>query len=161
MSNPHDRLFKAVLGQPGYAAEHLARFLPPAVASALDLRDIELVPGSFVGEMLGERHTDLLYQTRSTGRPQRLQRFPEPKPQRPGSPSQRGEPPVDLLERRPGHEPPRPNVALRVHRDTRQPIAQVPDRFWGFGMHCIYGQYMVGSFISDDWVRLWYKSLEH
>lgn len=57
----HDKLFKAVFSEPANAVAHFERFLPAAVTAALDLANARHVPGSFVDEVLSERHTDLLY----------------------------------------------------------------------------------------------------
>jgi len=62
--NHHDRLFKAVFGQPEHAIDHFRRFLPVEVVGALDLDTTTLVPGSFVDAALSELHTDLLFSVR-------------------------------------------------------------------------------------------------
>ncbi len=71
MSNPHDSLFKQVLGQPRYAAAYLARFLPRDVADALELGALAVLPGTFVDEELRHRHTDLLLAVPRRGRTSR------------------------------------------------------------------------------------------
>jgi len=61
MSNPHDALFKAVLGDPEHARGALRSVVPVAVAEALDWPTLVRCPGSFVDPILRERHTDLLF----------------------------------------------------------------------------------------------------
>ena len=61
ISNPHDALFKAVLGQPEHARGALRAVLPAVVAEALDWSTLTLRPGSFVDSALSSEHTDLLY----------------------------------------------------------------------------------------------------
>ena len=58
--NPHDSLFKEVLGRPAYARAYLTRVLPPELCEVLDFDRIEVVSGEFVDEELRSRHTDLL-----------------------------------------------------------------------------------------------------
>jgi predicted transposase/invertase (TIGR01784 family) len=59
--NPHDALFKAVIGKPEHARGVLRAVVPPALAAALDWQSLTLRPGSFVDLALKEQHTDLLY----------------------------------------------------------------------------------------------------
>ena len=61
ISNPHDALFKAVLGQPEHARGTLRAIVPGALAEALDWSTLTLRPGSFVDAALSHLHTDLLY----------------------------------------------------------------------------------------------------
>ncbi|HEX7838159.1 MAG TPA: Rpn family recombination-promoting nuclease/putative transposase [Kofleriaceae bacterium] len=61
ISNPHDALFKAVLGQPEHARGTLRAVVPVALAEALDWSTLTLRPGSFVDAALSHQHTDLLY----------------------------------------------------------------------------------------------------
>ena len=61
--NPHDALFKGVLGTPEHARGVLRTLVPAALAEALDWQTLTLCPGSFVDEALQEQHTDLLYST--------------------------------------------------------------------------------------------------
>lgn len=58
---PHDALFKRVFSQPVQAASLLRFELPPAVSARIDWSSLKVVPGSFIDETLGERHTDLLF----------------------------------------------------------------------------------------------------
>jgi predicted transposase/invertase (TIGR01784 family) len=60
-SNPHDALFKVVLGQPEHARGMLRAVVPPVLAEALDWQTLTLRPGSFVDAALRHQHTDLLY----------------------------------------------------------------------------------------------------
>ena len=59
--NPHDALFKVVLGQPEHARGVLRAVVPPVLAEALDWQTLTLRPGSFVDAALRHQHTDLLY----------------------------------------------------------------------------------------------------
>ncbi len=59
--NPHDALFKAVLGKPEHARGALRSVVPAALAEALDWQTLTLRPSSFVDLALKEQHTDLLY----------------------------------------------------------------------------------------------------
>jgi predicted transposase/invertase (TIGR01784 family) len=61
ISNPHDALFRAVLGRPEHASGVLRAVLPSALAEALDWSTLALRPGSFVDSALRQQHTDLLY----------------------------------------------------------------------------------------------------
>ena len=61
--NPHDALFKGVLGKPEHARGALRALVPAPLAEALDWQTLTLCPGSFVDEALQEQHTDLLYST--------------------------------------------------------------------------------------------------
>jgi hypothetical protein len=59
--NPHDALFKAVLGQPEHARGMLRAVVPSVLAEALDWQTLTLRQGSFVDAALRHQHTDLLY----------------------------------------------------------------------------------------------------
>ncbi len=59
--NPHDALFKVVLGKPEHARGMLRAVVPPVLAEALDWQTLTLRPGSFVDAALKHQHTDLLY----------------------------------------------------------------------------------------------------
>jgi predicted transposase/invertase (TIGR01784 family) len=61
ISNPHDLLFKAVLGRPEHARGALRAVVPPMLAQGLDWSTLTLRPGSFVDSALAHQHTDLLY----------------------------------------------------------------------------------------------------
>ncbi|WP_394820928.1 Rpn family recombination-promoting nuclease/putative transposase [Pendulispora albinea] len=63
--SPHDALFKAAFGRSDIARSELETVLPPALRERLDLRSLELQPGSFVDEELESTHSDLLYETRT------------------------------------------------------------------------------------------------
>lgn len=60
-SNPHDAVFRRVLGEPANAASQLRAVLPAAVVDRLDLDRLAPVPGSFVDEDLQWRHSDVLF----------------------------------------------------------------------------------------------------
>ena len=57
--NPHDALFKAVLGQPAHAPGMLRAVVPPVLAEALDWQTLTLRLGSLVEAALRHQHTDL------------------------------------------------------------------------------------------------------
>ncbi len=59
--NPHDALFKGVLGKPEHARGVLRSLVPAALAEALDWSALTHCPGSFVDLALKEQFTDLLY----------------------------------------------------------------------------------------------------
>jgi predicted transposase/invertase (TIGR01784 family) len=61
IANPHDAMFKAVLGQPEHARGMLRAIVSPPLAEALDWSTLTLRPGSFVDPALTHQHTDLLY----------------------------------------------------------------------------------------------------
>lgn len=67
-SNPHDALFRRVLGEPEHAASQLRSVLPPALVAGVELDTLTPVAGSFVDEALRWRHCDLLFRTRCRGR---------------------------------------------------------------------------------------------
>ena len=62
LSSPHDRFFKAVFGRTEVAAEFLARYLPPAVAAALDWATLRAGKDSFLDPDLAQHPADLLYE---------------------------------------------------------------------------------------------------
>jgi predicted transposase/invertase (TIGR01784 family) len=63
--SPHDALFKSAFGKPEIARSELEHMLPSALRAQLDLRELDVVPGSFVDEELRHAHADLLYRTRA------------------------------------------------------------------------------------------------
>ena len=65
--NPHDALFRRVLGEPEHAASQLRSVLPPALTERLEMDRLTPVPGSFVDEELRWRHCDLLFSTTTSG----------------------------------------------------------------------------------------------
>ncbi|MEU8900791.1 Rpn family recombination-promoting nuclease/putative transposase [Nocardia sp. NPDC048505] len=67
-SNPHDALFRRVLGQPANATSQLRRVLPEAVAARMDWKRLELMSCSFVSEELRSSYCDLAFRTTCDGR---------------------------------------------------------------------------------------------
>ncbi|QOR71149.1 Rpn family recombination-promoting nuclease/putative transposase [Ruania alkalisoli] len=67
--NPHDAMFRAVVGVPANAASVLASVLPAEVAGGFDLGGLRPEPGSFVDAEMRQRHTDLLFSTHLNGKP--------------------------------------------------------------------------------------------
>lgn len=63
LGQPHDGLFKLVLGRPEHAASELRSILPDALVDRLDLNGLEKVDGSFVDPALRQHHTDVLFRT--------------------------------------------------------------------------------------------------
>ncbi len=64
ITNPHDRFFKELLGQPAIAADFLLNYLPPEVVAALDLSAPEPVRDAFIDPELQQHFSDLLYRVR-------------------------------------------------------------------------------------------------
>jgi predicted transposase YdaD len=67
-AQPHDSLFRFVLGKPMHAAAELRAVLPAPLADRLNLVNMRPVNGSFVDEELTNRHCDVLMQTTLDGR---------------------------------------------------------------------------------------------
>lgn len=65
---PHDGLFRAVLGLPEHASSELRSVLSPELAARIDLDRLEPIPGTFVDKNLARRHTDVLFRTRIDAR---------------------------------------------------------------------------------------------
>jgi predicted transposase/invertase (TIGR01784 family) len=59
--NIHDSFFKRVLGDPRAADTFLREHLPQDLVSLFAPQLPELLPGSFVDELLGQHHSDLLF----------------------------------------------------------------------------------------------------
>jgi hypothetical protein len=59
--NPHDAVFRKVLGEPANAASQLRAVLPETLVRRLDLERLERAPDSFVDEELGRRQSDLVF----------------------------------------------------------------------------------------------------
>jgi predicted transposase YdaD len=67
-AQPHDSLFRFVLGKPVHAASELRAVLPAQLADRLNLANMRPVNGSFVDEELKNRHADVLMRTTLDGR---------------------------------------------------------------------------------------------
>lgn len=63
IGQPHDALFRRVLGRPEHAGSELRSILPPGLAARIDLDHLEPVPGTFVDGHLRQHHTDVLFRT--------------------------------------------------------------------------------------------------
>ena len=61
---PHDGLFKGILGRPEHAASELRSILPAGLVGRLDFDRLERVEGSFVDRALRQQHTDVLFRAR-------------------------------------------------------------------------------------------------
>ncbi len=61
VDNPHDRLFKVTLSQPGAASAYLRSVLPAALCAALDFEHMEAQPTDLVGTRLQELFADVVY----------------------------------------------------------------------------------------------------
>ena len=68
-TNPHDAFFKWAFSTPEHAEGELRHVLPPAVVERIDWPSLSLCPGSFVDDVFQDRHTDLLFSVRLSGRP--------------------------------------------------------------------------------------------
>jgi predicted transposase/invertase (TIGR01784 family) len=64
LTNPHDKFFKEIFGQPDLAADFVRNYLPSAIVNALDLDALEVQKESFVDEKLEENFADLIYRVR-------------------------------------------------------------------------------------------------
>ena len=64
ITNPHDKFFKEIFGQPEIAADFMVNYLPAPVVAELDLSAPELVKDSFVDANLQEHFSDLLYKVK-------------------------------------------------------------------------------------------------
>lgn len=69
---PHDRLFKSTFSQVDEARGLLQSVLPDALVVRVDWSTLSPLAGSFVGEELRLRHTDLLFAAQIAGRDARL-----------------------------------------------------------------------------------------
>ena len=67
--NPHDRFFKAVLGNEKCAREFLELYLPEELARQLDLNTLAITKDSFIEKELQEYFSDLLYYVEIKGQP--------------------------------------------------------------------------------------------
>ncbi|MBF0341940.1 MAG: Rpn family recombination-promoting nuclease/putative transposase [Magnetococcales bacterium] len=65
ITQPHDRLFRALMSHPETAGAFLRESLPPEVSRLLALEPPELVDGSFVEERLRPCFSDRLFQART------------------------------------------------------------------------------------------------
>jgi predicted transposase YdaD len=69
ISNPHDKLFKQLLGEPGNAASFLTHNLPGELASQLDLSTLQVVHASFIDAQFIQSEADLLFSVAIANRP--------------------------------------------------------------------------------------------
>ena len=67
--NPHDRFFKAVLGDEKHAREFLELYLPQELVRQLDLNTLAITKDSFIEKELREYFSDLLYRVELKGQP--------------------------------------------------------------------------------------------
>ncbi|HEX4949265.1 MAG TPA: Rpn family recombination-promoting nuclease/putative transposase [Blastocatellia bacterium] len=67
LSNPHDKFFKEIFGQPDLAADFVRNYLPPAIVNSIDLPSLEVQKESFLDEKLEESFADLIYRVRLRG----------------------------------------------------------------------------------------------
>ena len=66
--NPHDKLFKQLLGEPENAASFLASNLPADVVARLDLKSLRVVQVSFIDAQFVQSEADLLFSVEVCGR---------------------------------------------------------------------------------------------
>lgn len=69
IANPHDKLFKQLLGEAEHAASFLGGNLPAEVVAHLDLSSLEVVQSSFIDAQFRQSEADLLFSLRIAGRP--------------------------------------------------------------------------------------------
>lgn len=69
----HDGFFKSVFSQPAHARAFFQSQLPAAIVESVDWSTLAVLPGSFVGTALEQRHSDLLFsvQLESAAQPER------------------------------------------------------------------------------------------
>ncbi|MBI4595161.1 MAG: Rpn family recombination-promoting nuclease/putative transposase [Candidatus Tectomicrobia bacterium] len=68
ISNPHDKLFKQLLGEPENAASFLANNLPGEIVSHLDLNTLQVEQVSFIDSQFIQSEADLLFSITIAGR---------------------------------------------------------------------------------------------
>ncbi|MBF0615054.1 MAG: Rpn family recombination-promoting nuclease/putative transposase, partial [Magnetococcales bacterium] len=66
LSQPHDRLFKALVSHPETAGALLREYLPKEIVELLAPDDPELMPGSFVSQELQPYYSDRLFRAKTT-----------------------------------------------------------------------------------------------
>ncbi len=64
LTNPHDKFFKEIFGQPDLAADFVRNYLPQTIVHSLDIASLEVQKESFVDEKLEESFADLMYRVR-------------------------------------------------------------------------------------------------
>ena len=69
ISNPHDKLFKQLLGEPETAADFVANNLPADLVSHLDLSTLQVVQVSFIDAQFVQSEADLLFSVIIADRP--------------------------------------------------------------------------------------------
>ncbi len=67
ISKPHDSLFKDFLSRIEYAQRFLEVHLPDDIKQICDLSTFELQDGSFIGNELKQRFSDILYRVKASG----------------------------------------------------------------------------------------------
>ena len=68
IQNPHDRFFRASMGNPRVALQFIEKHIPSHIAAKIDKDSLQLIPGNFI-EDLQEWKTDLLYKVTFDGAP--------------------------------------------------------------------------------------------
>lgn len=68
IQNPHDRFFRASMGNPRLAQQFIEKHIPPQIAEKIDAGSLQLIPGNFI-EDLQEWKTDLLFTVNFQGAP--------------------------------------------------------------------------------------------
>jgi hypothetical protein len=69
ISNPHDKLFKQILGEPENAADFVANNLPGDIVSHIDLTTLQVVQVSFIDAQFVQSEADLLFSVDIANRP--------------------------------------------------------------------------------------------
>ena len=71
ISNPHDKLFKQLLGESENATDFVANNLPAEIVAHLDLSTLEVVQVSFIDAQFVQSEADLLFSVTIDGHPER------------------------------------------------------------------------------------------
>ena len=61
IQNPHDKFFRAVISQLGYAGQLISINVPKEISAQLDWKRLPQVPGSFIDEDYKGSFTDALF----------------------------------------------------------------------------------------------------
>ncbi|MBF0438676.1 MAG: Rpn family recombination-promoting nuclease/putative transposase, partial [Magnetococcales bacterium] len=65
LTQPHDRLFKALISTPESAGALLREYMPKEIVALLAPEEPELVPGSFVSEELRPFYSDRMFRAKT------------------------------------------------------------------------------------------------
>ena len=68
-SNPHDALFKKIIGSTDLAKDFIQNYLPPEILKHIDLNQLQIKKDTITDEKLKSKYLDLLYQTKTNNKP--------------------------------------------------------------------------------------------